>query len=98
MVEGTTNHHYHQCTKNCYRLSMFNVKFKSVDMLVKEDTRSQPSSFANSLKVVLSLVFVLLFGLKSIIEGSDETCSTPISRCGCSANSFTFQSINKALY
>ena len=68
------------------------------DMLVKENTRSEPTGFANSLKVVLSFVFILLFGLKNIIEGFDETCTTPTYRCGCGANSFTFQYINKALY
>ena len=60
-------------------------------MLVKEDTRSEPSGFANSLKVVLSFVFILL---KNIIEGFDETCTTPTYRCGCGANSLTFQRIS----
>lgn len=41
-------------------------------MLVKEDTRSEPSGFANSLKVVLSFVFILLFGLKNIIMVSTK--------------------------
>lgn len=63
-------------------------------MLVKEDTRSEPSGFANSLKVVLSFVFILLFGFKNIIEGFDETCTTPTYRLGCDANSFTFQCIS----